>query len=90
MRGQTKAFIGIGTSAWHQVHLKRIRFVAEINGREEVHVGRVKHVSATGALMKVACERENDQGKPITRMVEFPTAVVKPGSLRELREGEQA
>jgi hypothetical protein len=87
---QTRAFVGVGTSPWHQAHGKRIRFVAEINGGEEIIIGRVKHVSATGALMKVSRELENDKGKPITRMIEYPTAVVKPGSLRELRDGEQA
>jgi hypothetical protein len=49
MSNQTRAFVGVGTSPWHQAHGKRIRFVAEINGGEEIIVGRVKHVSATGA-----------------------------------------
>lgn len=89
MKGQTKAFIGIGTSPWHRLHKSRVRFVAQINGREEVVIGVVRHVSPTGALLKVSRELENDQGKPTTRMTEYPTSVVKPGSLRELRPGDQ-
>jgi len=89
MTGQTKAFIGIGTSPWHHAHLKRVRFVADINGHEEVVVGRVKHVSPTGALMKVSVEYQNRNGKEATKMIEYPTAMIRPGSLRELNPGER-
>jgi len=87
---QTKAVVGIGTSPWHQALGSRVRFVAEINGREEVIVGRVKKVSTTGALMTVGVEDENDQGKKVTRSVEYPTSLIQGGSFRTLRDGEQA
>jgi hypothetical protein len=87
---QTKAIVGIGTSPWHQALGSRVRFVAEINGREEVIIGRVKKVSTTGALMRVGVEQENDAGKKITSTIEYPTALIKSGSFRTLRDGEQA
>jgi len=87
---QTKAIVGMGTSPWHQALNKRVRFVADINGREEVVVGRVKKVSTTGALMRVGVESENAEGKKIIETIEYPTALIRPGSFRQLMDGQQA
>ena len=87
---QTVISIGAGTDPWHGRVTKRVRFVLEANGSRQPYVGTVKKVSPTAAFIKLREEIENDEGKPISRMVEIPTAMIDPGSIRELRPGEAA
>lgn len=88
MTRQGQAFVGLGLGEWHRRVGHRVRFVADINGQREVHVGEVTWASPTAALIKVRCERENAQGKPTKKLVEFPTDVLR--DVRDLRDGEAA
>lgn len=81
-----KATVGIGPDPWHQRKDKRVRFVMDANGRREVHVGKVTWVSTTPALIKVRLELNNEQGKLISKVVEFPTDLLH--DVRELGKGE--
>jgi hypothetical protein len=83
---QKQAFVGMGLGVWHQRVGSRVRFVADINGRTEVHVGEVAWASPTAALIKVRVETENEQGKPVKKLTEFPTDLLR--DVRTLRKGE--
>lgn len=84
---QQSVYMGRGTG-WHERVNCRVSFKAVFNGARYHVVGRVVRVSPTQAIIKVRVEDEGPTGKPRVRIVDFPTDVIEPDTIRVLRDGE--
>jgi hypothetical protein len=75
-------------SGWHDRVGKRHRLVVTANGGRYVYVGTITRCSPTQAIIRMRAEYDNHKGDTRTSIVEIPTDVIDPTSIRELRPGE--